>query len=317
MIRTTEWPASWNSRSRSSETREPRWTSATSGRCRASRAAAGRASASARALPPGGRARRSVSEADGPSRRESSLAVEVSEALSAPSAYQMPKARLTSAERGASRERRDAAGSESVRPKPAGENRHRERRAEAKRPAGCERDRAIGTCREEQTPTPALPPMPCTSPIANAPDPGSRPARVRMRTRKSPRRQRTSSDSAEPDDHGADRRLRTRLDTLGQVRATEHDRNPKAKSEVAWPSAPRQAEPGGARPCARRPRRARNSSEVIRVTGMPEAEQQRDPERRPAGRPVRGAGERVIEAEHRQLHPGSARSGHRRRPPRG
>ena len=90
--------------------------------------------------------------------------------LQAAAAYQTPKARLATPSAGA----RLAAGRATVGVVSVGaearrHDRHRDRREDREDQQRGDRDRWSGIAASRRTPTPALPPMPCTSPIPNAP----------------------------------------------------------------------------------------------------------------------------------------------------
>src|SRR5439155_9618225 len=87
----------------------------------------------------------------------------------APSAYQTPKRRLNAPSAGAIRENERRAGSlESVSPRPVDSTAIEIAVKKAKRPSARTATRRSWMAASSSTPTPALPPIPCTSPIPNA-----------------------------------------------------------------------------------------------------------------------------------------------------
>ena len=125
------------------------------------------------------------------------------------------------------------------------------------------------------SPTPALPPIPCTRPTRNA--------CTGVRTSwewpgaNSPRRQRSEEQDREHDDHHADGGLGRLLHPLREERGEEHDRQAEReeRERVAERPTPARAWRTAWRP-ARSASQRRHRGEVVRVGRVAEAEQDRD-----------------------------------------
>jgi hypothetical protein len=151
------------------------------------------------------------------------------------------------------------------------------------------------------TPTPALPPMPCTSPIAKAP---LRVRTVRVRVRVEAELAPAAADEeseGEIDDEEADRGLRRLLHPLRKEAVEEDDRDPEGEQRRRMAEAPGKPQlPGtarGALPSARNERR--HGSEVIRVGRVAETEKDSDGDDNPNGSAVGEGRDPLVETEHR------------------
>ena len=168
------------------------------------------------------------------------------------------------------------------------------------------------------TPTPALPPIPCTSPMPNAPTAcaphgrGRAPPRgVRVQVGVSlaavgvcvdvePAAAPPAEQAyGEGDDRDGDGRLGEVLHRRGQILAEDEDRKPEREEREPVTDAPRQAEPcgGGAGPPVRAGDERRHGGEVIGVGRMAKAEQDPDEQNEPDRGAVRERGP-VVDAEH-------------------
>ena len=249
---------------------------------------------------------------------------------SAPSAYQTPNSEAGGAERGRDpvERRARAAALESVSPKPVESSAIETAVNRAKSASATTATPRSWIAASRRTPTPALPPIPCTSPIPNACS-GSGPTECAVGLRVvvevgAARRVawRAGGRPAPPADEQPDARAPTITSPIvtsapcwtrsGRYALKSTIGRPNAKSEVAWPEPPGEAEPGGA------PRRALAAEAISVVTAArwsgsvawrrpsriatPHDDEQR--------RPVREVRDPVVEAEHqlRRLSGGRARS---------
>ena len=253
----------------------------------------------------------------------------------APSAYQTPKTRLASPSAGAIRlnERPDAGARE--RQAEAGrEQRHRDggeegeererdhgdrRGCGSRRAAGCRR-RRCRPCRargRSRMPAAASGRVECgcardgtSAPCAWQVDVAAARSWACRWTWKSPRRQRTSSQTRECDDHEADRRLRALLHPLRQVGLEEHDRQTEGEQRGRVAEAPGEAERRGGRassaPCRRRSASSRRRGGPGRSRGAARGGSRRRSRCRSVA-PSEKCAIQLVEAEH-QLTWGRART---------
>ena len=149
-----------------------------------------------------------------------------------------------------------------------------------------------------RTPTPPLPPIPCTRPIANAcrGRPRRRHAEVRMVVRERAAAPADEQPERERRDHEPDRDLGALLDPGRQERLPEHDRHAEDEQRGRVPEPPRKPEPGGA--AAPVCDQGRDRDEVIGVARVPQPEDDGDRDHGDQRGAVGELHDPGIEAEH-------------------
>ena len=163
-----------------------------------------------------------------------------------------------------------------------------------------------GIAASTRTPTPALPPVPWTSPIPNAPS--GRADRmvmvlvlvgVRVQVEVAVPPADEEPERQEHDQRG-DGRLGALLHPLGQELLEEEDRQPEQHERERVAEAPERAEPGCCPAGALLPRgnERGHCRDVVGIRGMTEAEERGDEDHDEDGAPGREIGDRVVETEH-------------------